>query len=242
MPASSRKRNKGKDRKAKQLAKKEESERAYANGFWRSRATCGECDHGCKVAISNDHPVSSFMDQYCMNMGEKSMVVSQALRELFKSHPQIWNNEGYRKLVIDVLIRFGTNLLLGEGSNRNPSVCIATSIVVLEHFNGDTDDIDSIISKQVVTSKWRDLQPDLSSSNRDALKFFRKRTTCKCLKKMHLEARKTIPKMGKCRHCKEEMDRELLHVCGRCMVEQYCSRECQVANWPEHWEVCDVLY
>ena len=64
MPPSSRKRNKGKERKAKQLAKKEENERVRAHRFWRSVLGITGCIHGCGVMISDDHPVSSFMDQY----------------------------------------------------------------------------------------------------------------------------------------------------------------------------------
>ena len=63
MPAASRKRNKGKDRKAKQIAKKEENERVDANRYWRSWCASNQwCDHGCAMT-SNSHPVTSFMDQ-----------------------------------------------------------------------------------------------------------------------------------------------------------------------------------
>ena len=117
--------------------------------------------------------------------------------------------------------------------------CVAQSIVALEHCNG-ADDIDLVLNKQLVQKKIRNLINGVSN-RRDALKFFRKRTSCKCLKKMHLEARKSTPKMGICYGCNEEMDRVLLSVCSRCMVTQYCSRECQVADWPEHKEDCDLI-
>ena len=115
MPPSSRKRNKGKERKAKQLAKKEEFERTDAHRIWRRRLcnTSIGCNHGCDVAISDDHPVSSFMDQFIINAHYKDMVVSEILT-VFDTHPQVWNNESYRKLVIDILIRIGTNILLNE--------------------------------------------------------------------------------------------------------------------------------
>ena len=87
--------------------------------------------------------------------------------------------------------------------------------------------------------KRRDLEPDISNTWRDALKFYRKRTSCKCLKKLHLEARKNKPKMGLCWYCDKDMERVLLSLCSRCMVSQYCSRECQVADWPKHESVCD---
>jgi hypothetical protein len=241
MPASSRKRNKGKDRKAKQLAKKEENERAEANELWRnlsSMRTAG-CDHGHAMVL-DDHPVSTFMDQFILNLENKGMTTSESLREIFTMHRQIWTNESYRKLVLDILIRIGTNMMLTKWVDIANPLCVAQSIVALEHFN-DTDDIDSVINERMLRSKWRDLRANGISSRRDALKFYRKRITCKCLKKIHLEARKTTPKTGMCHHCDEEMDRVSLSTCSRCMVYQYCSRECQVAGWPCHKEYCDYV-
>ena len=78
------------------------------------------------------------------------------------------------------------------------------------------------------------------SSRRDVLKYYRKRTICKCLKRMHLEARKACPKMGTCNGCLEEKERALLMVCSRCGVGQYCSRACQVSDWSNHRRYCDL--
>ena len=64
MPASSRKRNKGKERKAKQLAR---NEREETNMFWLSFgvSTTG-CNHGHEIVVADDHPVFSFMDTFYM--------------------------------------------------------------------------------------------------------------------------------------------------------------------------------
>ena len=236
MPPKSRKRNKGKERKAKQQAKKEEEERADANEYWRKYCGSNQCDHGHEVVVPDDHPVSSFIDQFYINLLHKGMSVIENLRKIFESHTNIWNNESYRKLAIGLLKRIGTNLLLRD--RIGGAVCTAKFIVVLEHYIG-TGDINSAIHKRAVRSKSRDLRADGISSRRDALKFYRKRITCKCLKKIHLEARKTTPKTGICGHCKQERERVSLSTCSRCMVYQYCSRECQVAGWPCHKEYCD---
>ena len=108
MPAS-RKRNKGKDRKAK----KEEIEKARMRNLWWGW-TVNDCDHG-RTLISNDHPVSNFMDQYYINAQNKGMTVSQNLGNLSQTHTQIYNNESYRKLALDVLVHIGTNFLLNQG-------------------------------------------------------------------------------------------------------------------------------
>ena len=42
--------------------------------------------------------------------------------------------------------------------------------------------------------------------------------------------------------CNKEDDRAALSVCSKCMIEQYCSRECQVADWSRHEVNCDAYF
>jgi len=240
MPASSRKRNKGKERKAKQQAKKEEDNRAYAHNFWRRYCGKSTCNHGCDVIISDDHPVSNFMDQFWVNLDLRKYV-EQNMRDLFVTHPQIWDNKSYMKIAIGILIRIGTNMLLGNGADISFPVCIGQSIMFFEEYE-KLCDYDLVSDGRRKAMKWRDFHLSGScnnSSRRDALKFYRKRTSCKCLKKMHLEARRTEPKMGNCMYCNKQEERVVLSVCSRCMVQQYCSKECQVADWLHHERACD---
>jgi len=116
-------------------------------------------------------------------------------------------------------------------------VTIAQSIVVIEQFSG-TCDIEATIWSRVVSMKRRDLAVGTSSIMRDILKFYRKRTSCKCLKKMHVEARRASQKTGVCYGCLKEYERASLFVCSRCMIFQYCSRKCQLADWPDHESKC----
>ena len=76
------------------------------------------------------------------------------LNNAYRTHPEVLSDDGNRKLAIDILICVGTNLLI-DGHTHNASR-IAQSIVVLENYNG-TDDIDLVLNKRVVVSKWRDL-------------------------------------------------------------------------------------
>ena len=108
--------------------------------------------------------------------------------------------------------------------------------MVLEKFD-ETYDFDSTMRRRDIAKTIVDLT--LSNTDRDLLKFYRKRMNCKCLKRMHLEARKTQPKLGACHHCNEIKERSLLMVCSRCMIDHYCSKECQVSALPVHREDCD---
>ena len=41
----------------------------------------------------------------------------------------------------------------------------------------------------------------------------------------------------RCRFC-QARDCVSLRACGGCKLARYCSRECQLADWSEHREVC----
>ena len=257
----SRKRNKGKERKAKK-AELVKSERTVIRGRWQ-RWAHGEddtglnfaqlsgritCNHGYDLVLPPDnHPVCCFMDDFLISRNNGKPLVSN-LKDTFQSQPQVWKNGSYRNMAINILVRIGThfidllNLETIESMEdiKDLGAVISIAILVLENYDG-TDNIVSTINGRVVASKLRDIHWSGSSLERDMLKFFRKRTACSCLKDMHLEARKTQPKVGMCNHCWVMKERSLLMVCSRCRVAQYCSRECQIAQWPKHKCECDVF-
>ena len=256
----SRKRNKGKDRKAKKAeleAERIEEERALVSSLWRGAAR-GEdielgnkkvllCNHGCDLTIPDDenHPVCSFMDTFHLNLLINRKHISENLSDTYLHHSHdVWNNESHRTMTADILLGIGTNLILmgtGQCQILDSPRDIAHAILCLETYNGGR--FSSIIQPPHVAKKVRDLYwcGSISNARRDVLKFYRKRSSCSCLKRMHLEARKTLPKLGQCMHCNEVKERSLLMVCGRCRVNQYCSRGCQIAHWHAHREDCEIV-
>ena len=240
---TSRKRNKGKDRKAK----KAENERMKVRSIWMEHLHWKKCDHGCAVMLSDnnhDHPAFAFIDTF---MGRTWM-------DAVKLHKQqICHNIEIRKQVIKLLVHIGTNFLkrsdlfcdsaLDQEQESKSVWAITYLILFLENYDGSSD-LDvfaekfSFCANHSAATKLRDIDMSGSSKLRDILKFFRKRTSCSCLKEMHLTARKTLPKIGQCHHCGEWKERALLSVCSRCRIHQYCSKECQIAHWPLHRSEC----
>ena len=250
---ASRKRNKGKERKPKKAeveSEKIENRRRVVQTTWQCWAGGGDngraisqCNHGCNVTIpdDNNHPVCGFMDiyfTYFLGISKKTMTNFELLMETFNSQPKVWKIDNYRHVAIDILVSIGTNLLLKKV--EFDVIELAKVIVFLENFDERVyNSPDLIFKNRGVAAKLTDFLGE--KLTRDALKFFRKRTSCKCLKGMHLEARKTQPKLGVCCHCDVGKERSSLMVCSRCGVDKYCSKQCQIAAWPEHKGYCDVF-
>ena len=254
---TSRKRNKGKERKAKKAeqeaekakleAELEERERGIVRNNWKSwsrgdiNGQIVQCNHGVDLMLLDDknHPVINFIDAFFMHANNDEMNVGFYFRDTFTRLQEVWDNESYRKMAMNIFISIGTNLLFDEVmKTSNGPYVLSHAIVFLENYDGMG--IISTLNSRVVATKMRDLLGSISL--RDVLKFYRKRISCSCLKRMHLEARKTLPKTGICTHCHEEKERSLLMVCNRCRILQYCSRECQIASWASrHKRECDMF-
>ena len=210
------------------------------------------CDHGCTMIPDVDHPVSNFMNDFFIQLTVVDGGVF--LWNSFQKYPQVWNDDGLRNILLNVLIRLGTNMLVNDDaittnmysptsiapSRCGPALRVASTILVLEQY-GESNNFNLALVGHTTSSKRQFLATETSSSFRDVSKFYRKRVSCKCRKRMHLEARKTIHKMGKCNHCQVEKERASLFVCGKCRAFQYCSRECQVAALPNHKPHCNHI-
>ena len=254
----SRKRNKGKERKAKKAEKEAEIERTEMRQTWQCLVT-GECsmsnvtcNHGFDVSMilsKERHPVSCFMDTFYTN-AEKGIASLVNLRDTFQLHPTVcWNNASHRQMARNVLVCIGTNSLLQLETDKGIHTStddirfqvaryMSDVIMVLENYHETAGDIELATYSRTAASKRRDIVGD--NMIRDLLKLYSKRITCSCLKKMYSEARKTLPKVGSCGSCNKVMERSSLMVCSKCRVHQYCCRECQVASWPVHKESCEL--
>ena len=242
----SRKRNKGKERKAKKEENKKAERRSrwerFARGEDKNNKKVMQCNHGCTVEIpdSLDHPVANFMDEL---FAKGDNWATGDWLDCLNSHAKLWSNDNYRNMTTDMLLRIGANFLLERNSTNADAtniviaeIDIARTIVILEHYK-ETMSMSEVILTRCVSAKDRDLG---GGNMRDALKFYSKRLSCACLKKMYSDARKNLPKAGFCHHCHVVKERALLSVCSKCRIQHYCSRECQVANWPEHESCCDT--
>ena len=135
MPSSrNRKKNKGKERKAK----KEEAERECVYKTWNCLVRGAMklrdpilCNHGSVEIPDISHPVSSFMHTFFY--GDR-----RAIQQI-----DIWNNECYRKMAVQMLIRMAaTNLIGNKDGGLEFAWGLVNTILVLENYEetGNLDD------------------------------------------------------------------------------------------------------
>ena len=147
------------------------------------------------------------------------------------------------------------HLLLEENTEHKWSIlgCLVAIVLSLEQYN-PAEGIGGLLeedpsSKNVsTTGVKRNDSPvvDLLLKNRSTIegcersltKFFAKRITCSCLAEKYSKT-KAQDKTSLCRFCKERKKRNSLMVCSICRDVSYCSRQCQVADWPCHKEYCE---
>ena len=94
----SRKRNKGKERKAKK-----------AGEWWRSWAFGGQENwasniigcHGCVAIPPSDHAFMNTFDELCRARGNGAY---KAMRGAADAHPEVWNDADHRQLAMVILL------------------------------------------------------------------------------------------------------------------------------------------
>lgn len=91
-------------------------------------------------------------------------------------------------------------------------------------------------------------QPELFETNHadihTLVSFFRRNIPCSCLDEKYKEV-KSVTRVGLCHNpnCSlpgHLVKRRKMLYCTRCGTTNYCSRECQVEDWPRHRKNCSL--
>lgn len=77
------------------------------------------------------------------------------------------------------------------------------------------------------------------------VQFLRKRIPCSCLKQKRKEV-KSVVKMGRCCHRQCALPdrmavKNTMVYCTKCKLANYCSRQCQEADWKMHKQLCEGI-
>ena len=191
---------------------------------------------GPAISFMNCLAAEGFFDKATCFTGTTDLCFRPLMR-----FPEVRKEESERSLAINLLLRFVRNALV-QGSmiegeswfqrHHHNEVAICGMIDALEIL-GTYSDLTVAKGRANKTSNKL-----VGGNRRDVVKFVAKRLPCACLKKLHGAARKKVAKMGLCDGCLKQFPRSQLHVCTGCMYIEYCSKECQRANWSYHKQYC----
>jgi len=247
----SRKRAKGKARKAKK-------NELFNN---RSVVRTNDHDHGCTHGCCEILPENDVCCRFLVQLEREvrgafssdntktdltlSGVYQNTLKRLIECNQfdEVFYEEAIQKKLLPRLLRVGTDCLLAgtdcllkddlkEYYSMLASV-VAIAAVFCQH---------SFYEDDILASRDMGIYRDMLQGSLwyDTVKFFAKRIPCNCLKEIYSRA-KSEPKLVYCQNCKKGKDRKHMFLCGGCMWAHYCSVECQEAHYSSHCSLCKNL-
>lgn len=182
------------------------------------------CNHGRPIRFipESGHAVSMYIEE----------VTHPHCFDDLAYHQEVFDNDIFRKLSIDILVRIGIHAITHHEDGTKAAKSFALSIMHLESYYGEGDDLLAAMFRSGMLLTLSDLQ---HGGERDIIRFFMKKTTCSCLKERYKQINISHPKSkSRCDNCLQIKDRKSIMLCGRCKTRQYCSIECQAADWPKH--------
>jgi MYND finger len=69
------------------------------------------------------------------------------------------------------------------------------------------------------------------------IRFLAKHLPCDCFKKLQMSTC-VGKKVAFCEGCCQDLLVEKMNTCGRCRTSNFCSRQCQTDDWPNHKKFC----
>mmetsp|Transcript_1793 Transcript_1793/g.3889 ORF Transcript_1793/g.3889 Transcript_1793/m.3889 type:complete len:486 (-) Transcript_1793:1780-3237(-) len=165
-------------------------------------------------------------------LGESFMSAFSATSAKF---PEEWKDESKIGLIFTHLVAEGTMSLLGGKTDE------ARSFASYAFF---IQDFFYVLSGTKSVSNSAQIEDLFYADEHTLVSFLRKNIPCSCLDEKYKEVKSTA-KMSRCynEQCSlpgGKVERSKANPCSRCRQAYYCSRECQVADWPRHRLICDV--
>jgi hypothetical protein len=159
-----------------------------------------------------------------------------------KEYEIIWDsNEETRQKLQSLFINLGVNLLLRRSSSLAEPLTVTARRIQLSTISAiavTNCHYDMIMNwSEAISNNTRAFR-DLYALPYDTLKFFKKRISCQCLKKLYLHER-AKPRHATCVHCAIMKERSQLFLCSGCLYSYYCGVECQTKHWSLHKAFCN---
>ena len=256
----SRKKAKGKARKAaKETKAKEEESRAVGEVANQRQvqeetleaqlqrlivnAACPtmECKHGYTPLSPDDYKIcrdfiEAFIATFCLqgNFTEAFLKATEATEE---EYADVYSSK--LDAVISLLLARGTHFILEHEEGK----CIAPLYASLACYFEDYIAIE--VQKTRAVPNFSKMFELLDTDDHTLVSFYRKHIPCACLDEKYKEV-KSVKKVGMCYNTScglpyGRVDRSKMLSCTRCGMANYCSVECQKNHWKKHKTGCDAI-
>ena len=245
----SRKKAKGKARKAAKA--KEEESRAVVNvtadqrqeesleaRMQRLIINGTLCRHGCPLLSAAEEKIcEKFISAYIASFHSEDDVGNPFATAYHATEEEYADVYDFKlDSVISMLLANGTQRIL-DGDKRRAQFYAC----LVGYFE---DYIAVFLRKTGAMTNLTKLADLNDADDHTLVSFYRKRISCSCLDEKYKEV-KSVKKVGLCfnPNCSQpgrKVERSKMFYCTRCGVANYCSVECQRADWKEHSsEECD---
>ena len=248
----SRKKAKGKARKAAKEAKDESravaaagqrqegSLEAQMQGLQINHITYVDCKHGCPLLSDSEAKIyvefiETFMDTFIsQNNVAEAFITAQEVTE--ERYPSMYSSK--LEAVISMLLARGTQMILDGGVDNDTAGLYAMLAFFFEDF----------MAVEVRKTKAAPCPTKLlelkNADDHTLVSFCRKRIPCDCLDEKYKKV-KSVKKMGWCcnKTCSlpgRKVERSKMLCCTQCGEANYCSVECQRAHWKDHKKNCGM--
>ncbi|KAK1744340.1 hypothetical protein QTG54_004873 [Skeletonema marinoi] len=235
----SRKKAKGKARKAAAKAKAGEEFAAF-KPFSLTQFKKSSCTHGwIHDEYADNHDCHKFIESVLEAFGRTKSISdifdTAEKAALQHKYPEIWKDPAKLEWIASAFVSIGVEAIIREGDKYLYAYSVAYSEWIHQYVACE-------LHKSVPAVYSARLNELIYADKRRIISYLKKRIPCSCLNSSY-NVVKHLPKKGLCcfsgcSHIKIELGR--MWSCEGCRREHYCSETCQAANWLHHREGCKV--
>ncbi len=248
----SRKRAKGKARKAAKeaaSAKAKESQAAVAANqrqgesleaqmqmlqISHSHGSSMKCGHGWTDEISPicHEFIKTFIDEFLSKGSALESFKAADMATALEKFDEVYSTK--LESIVSILVAVGTESYL-DGDNVTAQMFAVVSSYFEELIAVDIEKTKAVLC-------WAKVCELHGADEHTLASYYRKRIPCSCLDEKYEEV-KSVKKIGWCcnKTCSlpgRKVERSKMLCCARCGEANYCSKECQKADWKSHKKVC----
>lgn len=201
---------------------------------------------GKKCCLRGIAPVSPSDVKICNDFIHKFIAVLTSIEDLSDSFTAATESTMLKfadvyssklEIVVSILLASGTQLIL-DGDNHSARL----NAIQACHFE---EWIAVKVRKTKPIFSWSKMYELHASDIHTLVSYYRKRIPCACLDEKYKEV-KSVKKMGFCcnPNCDQPyqmVERSKMFYCTRCCGVNYCSVECQKADWKGHRGDCNEI-